>query len=87
MPCKARGQHGNAFADPGLRRRVPRHSPSASDRYLQGQMWRDIGLPEWIFEIEDSDGSDLAKAALLRLVAEFLLSVFAEEGCSARLGK
>lgn len=35
----------------------------------KGQMWRDIGLPEWIFEIDDSDGDDIAKA-LLRLVAE-----------------
>ncbi|MBC2600199.1 polysaccharide pyruvyl transferase family protein [Puniceicoccus vermicola] len=26
----------------------------------KGQMWRDIGLPEWIYEIEESDGTDLA---------------------------
>jgi polysaccharide pyruvyl transferase WcaK-like protein len=35
----------------------------------KGQMWRDIGLPEWIFEIDDSDGDDIAKA-LLRFLAE-----------------
>jgi polysaccharide pyruvyl transferase WcaK-like protein len=47
----------------------------------KGQMWRDIGLPEWIFEIEDSDGSDLARA-LLRLVAEPERT--AEKLCHAR---
>lgn len=35
----------------------------------KGQMWRDIGLPEWIFEVEESDGGDIAEA-LLRLAAE-----------------
>jgi polysaccharide pyruvyl transferase WcaK-like protein len=26
----------------------------------KGQMWRDIGLDRWIFEIEDSTGQDIA---------------------------
>jgi polysaccharide pyruvyl transferase WcaK-like protein len=34
----------------------------------KGQMWRDIGLPEWIFEVEESDGDDIA-GELLRLAA------------------
>ncbi|WPJ95360.1 polysaccharide pyruvyl transferase family protein [Coraliomargarita algicola] len=33
----------------------------------KGQMWRDLGLPEWIFEVEDTDGSEMS-AALLQLV-------------------
>ncbi len=35
----------------------------------KGQMWRDVGLPEWIFEIDDTDGDDLA-TSLLQLTAE-----------------
>lgn len=30
----------------------------------KGQMWRDIGLPEWIFEIDDTDGHDVADLLL-----------------------
>lgn len=30
----------------------------------KGQMWRDIGLPEWIFEIDDTDGHDVADTLL-----------------------
>jgi polysaccharide pyruvyl transferase WcaK-like protein len=30
----------------------------------KGQMWRDIGLSEWIFEIEDTDGSKIAEQAV-----------------------
>ncbi|QYY35516.1 polysaccharide pyruvyl transferase family protein [Ruficoccus sp. ZRK36] len=30
----------------------------------KGQMWRDVGLPEWIFEVEDSDGDDVAETLL-----------------------
>jgi len=35
----------------------------------KGQMWRDIGLPEWIFEVDDSDGTEMT-TALLQLVGE-----------------
>lgn len=35
----------------------------------KGQMWRDIGLPEWIFEVEESDGDEIAEA-LITLVNE-----------------
>lgn len=35
----------------------------------KGQMWRDIGLPEWIYEIEEAN-SGLLPAALLKLVHE-----------------
>ncbi|MFH1500149.1 MAG: polysaccharide pyruvyl transferase family protein [Verrucomicrobiota bacterium] len=31
---------------------------------VKGQMWRDIGLPEWIFEIDDTDGHDIADLLL-----------------------
>ncbi len=30
----------------------------------KGQMWRDIGLPEWIFEVEESDGDEIAEALI-----------------------
>ena len=30
----------------------------------KGQMWRDIGLSEWIFEIEDINGSNIARRAV-----------------------
>ena len=30
----------------------------------KGQMWRDIGLNQWIFEIDDSTGKDIAKRLL-----------------------
>jgi polysaccharide pyruvyl transferase WcaK-like protein len=35
----------------------------------KGQMWRDIGLPEWIYEVEESDGDEIAEG-LLRLLEE-----------------
>jgi len=35
----------------------------------KGEMWRDIGLPEWIFELEHSDGSDVAQA-LFKMIDE-----------------
>lgn len=35
----------------------------------KGQMWRDIGLPEWIYEIDEAN-SGLLPAALLKLVRE-----------------
>lgn len=35
----------------------------------KGQMWRDLGLPEWIFEVEDTDGDDMAEV-LLQLLDE-----------------
>jgi polysaccharide pyruvyl transferase WcaK-like protein len=35
----------------------------------KGQMWRDIGLPEWIFEVEESDGEDIGRE-LLKLAAD-----------------
>ncbi|EIQ00773.1 Polysaccharide pyruvyl transferase [Opitutaceae bacterium TAV1] len=35
----------------------------------KGQMWRDIGLPEWMFEIGECDG-DAISETLLQLVAE-----------------
>ena len=30
----------------------------------KGQMWRDIGLSEWIFEIEDTNGDKIAEQAV-----------------------
>lgn len=30
----------------------------------KGQMWRDIGLSDWILELDDCDGADIARAAL-----------------------
>lgn len=30
----------------------------------KGQMWRDVGLQEWIFEIDEAKGTDIAKVAL-----------------------
>jgi polysaccharide pyruvyl transferase WcaK-like protein len=30
----------------------------------KGQMWRDIGLEDWIFEIDDTDGGKIAEQAI-----------------------
>jgi polysaccharide pyruvyl transferase WcaK-like protein len=35
----------------------------------KGQMWRDLGLPEWIFEVGDTDGTEMS-TALLQLVSD-----------------
>jgi polysaccharide pyruvyl transferase WcaK-like protein len=45
----------------------------------KGQMWRDIGLQEWIFEIEPTRGAEIADT-LLRVHADY-------EGAQARLEK
>jgi len=31
---------------------------------IKGQMWRDIGLPEWILEMEDSDAEDICSTLM-----------------------
>jgi hypothetical protein len=30
----------------------------------KGRMWRDVGLAEWLFEIDEADGGDVARALL-----------------------
>ncbi|MFA5689806.1 MAG: polysaccharide pyruvyl transferase family protein [Kiritimatiellales bacterium] len=37
---------------------------------IKGQMWRDIGLPEWIFEVEETESPEIA-AALITLNADY----------------